>query len=522
MEIPRLPPSDSSHGSSPVIHRRRISDADLERLVLSQIQENSDFTLFTPKFILPSQSQYHGHGYGIKPSHHQKDEHDENLRVLQSRSEFSRMPVHVSSTSNEVRVLSTGKPISEFVPYYVWHEHSGIHCYNLITGETTTGTNATVALNNFTHPHSITGVHNDPKVVIRQVDQTFGIAQAKNEGHVLEINPSLLASFKLNHQKSHIDAGRIEYFEELVLPVEIEKRVPFDVFKESSGYKTYDRERAPESKYFATIKYQGGVRTDSLTGKIIGTECTVMEVVSIKKDQDYGIQQQTEKRKIIRLWIAGSVAGLVLLTGGILGYLSSDSWAVSNTQNILREGISLGDPFYYRNQAEQKVADASPERRSLVASVIADDLVLQDNDRQARSYYSRAVSFDSHNFYARYGVLITDVIAGISCTKTVRQEKVNFLLFTQDKMVPYYTCTWKNEKDRDIQYASADRLLVDLRAAGHGGGSLERDIITARTLSASSIPIRDQKEAFIDRYIGFAFQGNSTTRQRTFEGGGAP
>ena len=89
-------------------------------------------------------------------------------------------------------------------------------------------------------------------------------------------------------------------------------------------------------------------------------------------------------------------------------------------------------------------------------------------------------------------------------------------------MVPYYTCTWKNEKDRDIQYASADRLLVDLRAAGHGGGSLERDIITARTLSASSIPIRDQKEAFIDRYIGFAFQGNSTTRQRTFEGGGAP
>ncbi len=507
MEMSKNPLS----GVPPIIHRKRISDKDLERVVLGQIQQRPDFTLFTQKPEL-------ARAYETHLSYRQTFEHDENLRALQSRSEFSRVDIHVSSSSDEVTIFSTGKPISEFVPYYVWHETSGVHCYNLTTGETTTGTNVTVALNNFAHPSSLARVHNDPKAIIRQVDQAFGIAQAKNEGRVLEINPSLLASFTLNHTKSVVDAGSIEYFEELVLPIGIEKIIKVDVFKVPSGYKTYDSERVPESKYLATIKYQGGVRTDSLTGKIIGTECTVLEVVSIEKDEKYEFQSKAQFRNTIKSWIVGSIAGLALITGGILAYLSSDDWAVFHTQEILREGKTLGDPAYYRAKAEREVADASPERKSLVETVIADDLVMQDKDAQARHFYANAVSLDPHNYYAAYGVLITDVIGNIACKKTERPEKVRFLFITQDEMVSYYTCNWKIEDRREPIYARANTILAHVRAEDHDT-SLEQAIIDARALSASLVPIREQRGAFEDRLIVYSNTGQQYVR-RFFDGGG--
>ncbi|MBI5002118.1 hypothetical protein HZC31_01920 [Candidatus Woesearchaeota archaeon] len=519
MAIPLSPSSNaprSLDGSSPVIHRRRITDDQLEQLVLHEIQQHTDFTLFLP----PCTPKYHGFYHDKHPHRQPRPEDEENYRVLRSRPEFSGKKFDISSSHPTVTVVSTGKPISEFVPYYVWHETSGIHFYNLTTGQTTTGRHATVDLNHFAHPHALARVHNDPKALIRQVDRAFGPASSKSDGRFLEIDPSLLKDFTLHYGHSAlVQEGGIEYFEELILPITLRKIFSVDVVKDTSSSSVHiDRSPKPlESKYVVTIEYQGGVRTDNLAGNIVGAECSVLDVSSVKKDQNYAVQQQTHTRKLIRQWITGVSAGLVLLTGGILGYRSSDHWAIFHTQNILREGMVLGDPSYYRNQAEQEQAGASPERQSLVATVIADYLVLQDNDALARSYYSRAVSFNSHNYYARYGVLITDVISGIGCTKTVREEEVSYLFFTQKETIPYYTCGWKDENNRALQHTHADRLLADLRGAGTDA-SLEASIITARTLSASSLPIVNQNYGFVKRSVQYASQLKVV--QKTFDGGG--
>lgn len=137
MDISKNPPSGSSRDSLPIIHRRRISDKELEQLVLGQIQQQPDFTLFT--HLQSPQHRTHGRNH----SYREVLEHDENRRVLLSRPEFSGemfdrylgQTFKVAYSSTEVKVLSIGKPISEFVPYYVWHEDSGVHCYNLTTGK---------------------------------------------------------------------------------------------------------------------------------------------------------------------------------------------------------------------------------------------------------------------------------------------------------------------------------------------------------------------------------------------------
>ncbi len=515
-----ITPPFGSSGSPLIIHRRRITDHQLEELVMHEIKQKGEFTLFPPS-PLNFYSRHHGFGHGVghgvghHKSPHKTKEYEENKRSLKVHREFSEKEFSIGDFETEV--VSTGKPISEFVPYYVWHESTGVHCCNLTTGEISTGKNVTVGLNNFAHSFSLARVDNDPRAIIREVDQAFGCADGKEAGHVLGINPALLESFKLNHQRTAVKKGGIEYFEELILPITLEKVIPVSVFPKKAPYWYGGNDRIPESKYQATIEYQGGVRTDGLIGKIIGTECTVLEVVSVEKDEEYENWYKAQAQRMVKHIVLGSVIGLALITGAVVVYRLSDYQAVSHTQEILREGKNLGDPAYYIAKAKREVADVSPERKSLVETVIADDLVMQDRDAQARHFYANAVSLDSHNYYAAYGVLITDVIENIVCKKTERLEKVRFLFITQDEMVSYYTCNWKVQDRREPLYARANTLLANVRAEDQDA-LLEQVLIDARALSASLIPIHEQRDSFVDRLIVYS-KGQKYVR-RFFDGGG--